>query len=139
MAKHCDESHEQIKKAITTLKNNDPDNLVYWNLADEYLAIHCPLIRDYKNGKTSLNYVDKVNKYMKAWESLNPANNKANNNTKKNNTKNNTKKNNTKNNTKKNNAKNNTKKNNAKNNTKKNNAKNNKKNNNTVKANKNKK
>jgi len=78
-----------IKKQANSLSNNDPDK-VYWVASANFLTEHLPIIKNHKNTKTSTNYVNRVNTFVKSRKNL--SNGKTNN--KANNTENNTKKNN---------------------------------------------
>ena len=142
-----------IRKKANNLNANDPDKNS-WKAALNFLEEHLTIIEKHSNTNSSLNYVNRVNTFVKSRKNLNRGNNnntkknkannnkannnrannnKANNNVKANNNKanNNVKANNNKanNNTKKNNKANNKANNKLNNNTKKNNA------NNTVKVN----
>ena len=132
-----------IKSKFNSLNSNDPDKNS-WKAALNFLEEHRTIVEKKGNSKGSVNYIGRVNTFVKSRKNLNRGNNKA-NNTKKNNSNNkannkannvannktnnivNNKANNNKanNNTKKNNKANNTKMNNkANNNTKKNHANN---------------
>ena len=125
-AKQLNKVVPAIKKGLNSLKNNDPDKSV-WKATATFLEEHNKIIKNHKNSKSTVNYVNKVNVFVNARKNLTgnaaaTANNKPANNAKPNNKPaNNAKANNAKanNTTKKNNAKannkpaNTTKKNNA--------------------------
>jgi len=131
-----------IKSKFNSLNSNDPDKNS-WKAALNFLEEHRTIVEKKGNSKGSVNYIGRVNTFVKSRKNLNRGNNKA-NNTKKNNSNNkaNNKANNVANN-KTNNIVNNKANNNKANNNKANNnkannnkANNNKANNNTKKNNK---
>ena len=115
-AKQLNKVVPAIKKGLNSLKNNDPDKSV-WKATATFLEEHNKIIRNHKNSKSTVNYVNKVNTFVAARKNLTGNSNAAANNKPANNAKANNKPAN--NNTKKNNAKannkpaNTTKKNNA--------------------------
>ena len=99
-AKQLNKVVPAIKKGLNSLSNNDPDKSV-WKATATFLEEHNKIIKNGKNSKSTVNYVNKVNTFVAARKNLTgnagAANNKpANNNTKKNNANNKPANNNTK-------------------------------------------
>jgi hypothetical protein len=78
-AKQLNKVVPAIKKGLNTLSNNDPDKSV-WKATATFLEEHNKIIRNHKNSKSTVNYVNKVNTFVAARKNLTGNSNAAANN-----------------------------------------------------------